>query len=200
MLALPALVLFMVAGLLRDKNPDANWLDLFLTGEFTALFINAVDLKTRFASGWWDDLRFSFYLIDIVRLIPSQLLGGAKLDPAKWYAETFYPAYYDAGGGFAFGLLSESIAGTGVFDSAVRGILLGLIFAACANRLLGHSLSVRKTFVYVWMVVLCYQSYRDTTFSLAVRGLYQLVPMLLLMSLFRRIALTRSRPQTVTHI
>lgn len=186
-LVVPAIVLFMVGGMLRDKNPDASFLDLFQTGEFTVLFINAVDLKDRFASGLADEVRFTFYLVDVIRLIPGQFLGGVKLDPAQWYAKTFYPEYFDAGGGFAFGILSECVAGGGIPEAAVRGVLLGLVFAFSANRLIGARLSIRRAFVYIWMVALCYQSYRDTTFSLAVRGLYQLVPMLLLMSLFRRV-------------
>lgn len=197
-LVVPAIVLFMVAGMLRDKNPDASLLDLFQTGEFTVLFINAVDLKDRFASGLADEVRFAFYLVDLIRLIPGQLLGGVKLDPAQWYAETFYPEYFDAGGGFAFGILSECVAGGGIPEAAARGALLGVVFAFSANRLIGARLSIRRAFVYVWMVALCYQSYRDTTFSLAVRGLYQLVPMLLLMSLFRRVPRRQSQRHVVS--
>lgn len=197
-LVVPAIALFMVAGMLRDKNPDASFLDLFQTGEFTVLFVNAVDLKDRFANGLADEVRFAFYLVDVIRLIPGQLLGGVKLDPAQWYAETFYPEYFDAGGGFAFGILAECVAGGGVLEAALRGVLLGLLFAFSANRLIGTRLSMRRAFVYVWMVALCYQSYRDTTFSLLVRGLYQLVPMLLLMSMFRRSAKLHLQVQAVS--
>lgn len=195
-LGLPALVLFMIAGLLRDQNPDPSFLYLFQTGEFTVLFINAVDLKVRLASGLVDDVRSSFYLVDLFRLIPGQLLDVEKLDPARWYAETFYPKYFDAGGGFAFGILAECVVGAGIPEAAIRGALLGLVFAVCANRLMSRRLSIRRAFVYVWMVCLCYLSYRDTTFSLLVRGLYQLVPLLLLMSLFRR-GLGRKAPSQI---
>lgn len=182
---LPALVLFMVAGLLRDKKDDAGLLYLFQTGEFTVLFVNAVDLKGRFAAGWGEEVRFAFYMVDVLRLIPSQLLGGVKLDPAQWYAETFYPDYFDEGGGFAFGILSECAAGFGVLEAAVRGLLLGVVFRFLRNRLMGGSTTVAKVFVYVWLIAVCYQSYRDTTFSVAVRALYQVFPVLLVMSLFR---------------
>lgn len=179
----PALVLFMIAGLLRDNDPDADMLRLVQSGEFTALFVNTVDLKDRFDSGFADEVRFLFYFVDLLRLIPSQLLGGEKLDPARWYVETFYFDYYDAGGGYAFGLLSEAAAGTGLPDALVRGALLGSIFAWLANRLIEGRVSVRRVFVYTWLVVLAYQSFRDTTFSLIVRAVYQLLPLLALLAL-----------------
>lgn len=181
-----ALALFMVAGMFRDKNDDAGLLYLFQTGEFTALFVNTVDLKKRFAEGWGEEVRYSLYLVDLLRLIPSQLLGSVKLDPAKWYAQTFYPDYFDSGGGLAFGILSECAAGFGVAEAAIRGLLLGLVFRFCRNQLMGRQASVAKVFVYVWMLVVCYQCYRDTTYSIAVRALYQVVPVLLVISMFKR--------------
>lgn len=181
----PALVLFMIAGMLRDKNDDADLLYLFQTGEFTVLFINAVDLKDRFAAGWGQEVRFAFYLVDVLRLIPSQLLDGVKLDPAQWYAETFYPDYFDAGGGYAFGILSECVAGFGVLEAPIRGLLLGIAFRFLKNRLMGDRVTVAKVFVYIWLITVCYQAYRDTTFSIAVRALYQVIPVILVMSLFR---------------
>jgi hypothetical protein len=181
-----ALLLFMIAGVFRDKQDDAGFIYLFQTGEFTGLFINAIDLKERFAAGVGEDIRSALYLADALRLIPSQLIGGVKLDPAQWYAETFYPDYFDAGGGFAFGILSECAAGFGLPEAAARGLLLGLIFRFLRNYLMGAQASVAKVFAYVWMVAICYQSYRDTTFSLAVRALYQVVPVLLVIGMFER--------------
>jgi oligosaccharide repeat unit polymerase len=185
-LAIPALAFFMIAGMWRDNNSDANLLHLFQTGEFTTVFINALDLKDRLSIGIPEEIRFAFYFVDLIRLIPRQFVGD-KLDPAQWYAETFYPEYYSLGGGFAFGVLAESVAGFGIPEALIRGALLGLFFAYCANRLLGERESLGRIFMYVWAVVLCFVCYRDTTFSLIVRGLYQLVPMLLLITLFKRI-------------
>lgn len=181
----PALLLFMVAGMLRDKEEDAGLLYLFQTGEFTSLFINAIDIKEKFSSGWGEEIRFDFYLVDILRLIPQQLLVGQKLDPAQWYAETFYPDYFDEGGGFAFGILSECAVGFGTPEAAVRGLFLGVVFRFLRDRLMGAQATIAKVFIYVWLIAVCYQSYRDTTFSIAVRALYQVLPVVLVMGLFR---------------
>lgn len=185
LLGAPALLLFMLAGLLRDKNPDVTYLALFQTGEFTALFINAIDLKDRFDNGLAEEVRFAFYLVDVLRLIPAQVLGGQKLDPAQWYVETFYPDYSEAGGGLAFGLLAESVAGTGMLDAVARGALLATVFSFAGNRLMEGRPGIGQVFVYTWLVVLAYQSFRDTTLSLGVRALYQVIPVLILLQLLR---------------
>ena len=186
MYLIPALFLFMLAGLIRDELQAGNLLDFFQTGEFITLFINTLDLKARLDIGWGEEFRYNFYLVDLIRLIPSQLFDGAKLDPARWYAEMFYLEYYEAGGGFAFGTLSESVAGFGAPEAAVRGLLLGFIFRFCNNKLMGKKVSVGHIFAYVWMISICYYSYRDTTFTLAVRALYQVVPILLVISILKR--------------
>jgi hypothetical protein len=186
MLGAPALVLFMIGGLIRDNNPDGGLLDLFQSGEFTALFINAVDLRQRFEDGYAAEFRFAFYLVDVIRLIPSQLLGDFKIDPATWYVETFYPDYFDAGGGLAFGLMAESAAGFGAPEAFLRGLLLGWAYAALANRLTRNGSSILKIYIYVWLVVMSYQSFRDTTFTLITRSLYQVIPVVLFVSFVER--------------
>jgi hypothetical protein len=175
-----ALSLFMIAGLFRDQV-TGSYLGLLQSGEFTSLFINAIDLKDRLDSGYSVDSRFAFYLVDLARIMPSQLSGGEKLDPATWYVQTFYPQYYEAGGGLAFGAIAESVIGFGAAEAAIRGALLGLLFAWVANHLIEGSSSPARVFVYVWLVVVSYQSLRDTTFSLFARSLYHLLPILLLL-------------------
>lgn len=187
----PALALFMLAGLLRDQASEGSYLGVLQGGEFTSLFVNSVDLKERFDSGFGSEVRFAFYLVDVIRIIPAQIVGDVKLDPATWYVETFYPDFHDAGGGLAFGLIAESVAGYGAIEAAARGVLLGLLFAWAANHLLDKRASVLKVFVYVWVAVMSYQSFRDTTLSLGVRALYQVLPMLLLIHQLQKPRLRR---------
>lgn len=179
---LPALVLFMISGALRDDNQEYDYLSLFQTGEFTAVFITAMDLHELLKSG--GDISLYFYIADFLRLIPSQLLGISKVDPAQWYVSTYYEYYHDAGGGFAFGLMAECAIGFGVYDAIARGFILAIIFAVISNKLITSTSNVKNVFVYIWLIVVSYLSYRDTTFSLGVRALYQLVPVLILMRCF----------------
>lgn len=194
-----ALGLFMIAGLLRDQVTE-SFLGLLQSGEFTSLFINAVDLESRNDDGFIIDSRLAFYFVDLARLIPSQLLGGEKLDPAIWYAQTFFPQYFESGGGFAFGAMAESAIGFGAVEAAIRGVLLGMLFAWIANRLMERVTSPARVFVYVWLVVMSYQSLRDTTFSLFARALYQLLPILLLLWLVKPVRCRRRAVASVMPI
>lgn len=188
-----ALVLFLLAGLLRDQLLGESYFLLLQHSEFTSVFINAIDLKQRLGHGFVTENRLSFYLVDLLRLVPSQLLGSLKVDPATWYVQTFYPERYNLGGGLAFGSIAESAIGFGAPEALIRGALLGLIFAWLANRLTEGPRSVVHTFIYVWLIVLSYQSIRDTTFSLGGRALFHLLPLVVLLVLTRHMRFRRRR-------
>lgn len=181
--SLSLLFLFSMAGLFRDTDVELNLLNIFFTGEFTSLFINALDLN-RYPPDYFDlEFRFRMYFADFLRMIPAQLIGVEKLDPAKWYAETFYSEYQYAGGGFGFGLIAESVVGFGSYEGIVRGLILSFIFAIISNKLLNKKVSLFYVFVYVWLSVTCYLAFRDTTFSLGVRAMYQIIPFLVLLKM-----------------
>jgi oligosaccharide repeat unit polymerase len=174
-----ALFLFLLAGNIRGEV-ESGVLGMLQDSEFMSIFINALDLHARVLDGEVKNLGLSFYLTDLLRLVPSQLIG-AKIEPAVWYVETFYPNYHAAGGGLAFGVLAESVVGFGAVEAFARGSLLGLIFALCANALRPESRNPVRVFVYVWLTVVSYQAFRDTTLSMLVRALFQLGPVLLVL-------------------
>jgi oligosaccharide repeat unit polymerase len=174
-----AIFLFLLAGSMRGGN-ETGALGMLQENEFMSVFINALDLHERVLDGQIADPGFSLYLTDLMRLLPTQFIG-AKVDPAVWYVETFYPGYYAAGGGLAFGVIAESVLGYGVVEAFSRGALLGLILALSANWLRPESKNPLKVFVYVWLVVMSYHAFRDTTLSLAIRALFQVAPVLLLL-------------------
>ncbi len=176
-----ALVLFMLAGYWRSEQADLSVLSIIQGGEFMALFVNSVDLQARIADGTAAAFRYSFTAIDFLKMIPAQLLAIEKVDPGTWYVQTFYPEYYAAGGGFAFGAIAESVMGLGPTDAAIRGALLGFVFAFAGNRLIERRSSILGIFIYVWLTVVCYQSFRDTTFSFMTRSLYQILPIFVLL-------------------
>lgn len=183
-LAIPALFLFLVAGILRGED-QVDVLNIFQNGEFTATFVTPVDLNMQMPDGFSGYAPFNLYTVDLLRFVPSQFLTFDKVSPAEWYARTFYSSYYDAGGGFAFGTLSESVLGAGIPEAIIRGGLLGMIFALAANRFLTPQSSPLKIIAYIWLIVLGYQSYRDTTFSVAARMLFHLTPVLLFLAFLR---------------
>lgn len=185
MMAIPALILFLAAGLLRGESDQIDLYAFFQHSEFTAVFVTPIDLNFRFPDGFSGQAPFNLYTVDLLRLFPSQLLPFEKVSPGDWYASTFYEAYYNAGGGFAFGILAEIVLGQGAPEAIVRGGLLGTIFAILANRLHTPSASPIKIIAYIWLIVIGYQCYRDTTFSIAARALFHLSPVLIFIAILQ---------------
>lgn len=185
LLSIPALIMFLAAGLLRNDSGAFNLYSLFQDGEFTAVFVSPIDLHIKYPEGFAGQAPFNLYTVDLLRLLPSQLLPFEKISPGDWYASSHYGAYYDSGGGFAFGILAESVLGQGAPDAIIRGALLGIVFALLANWLHAPQSSPIKIIAYIWLVVIAYQCYRDTTFSVAGRAFFHLSPVLIYLAILQ---------------
>ena len=177
------LALFLLAGLIRQSGfgADVSGLYLLQGGEFLSIFYNSVDLSERLGELDNPALRAGIYAVDLLRLVPRQIVGDLKLDPATFYVSTFYPEFSEAGGGLAFGAIAESTIGFGAVEALVRGAILGCVYALVRNGCLIGRMTVLKAFIYTWFVVLSYQAIRDTTFSVFPRFLFQVVPLLIVL-------------------
>lgn len=195
-LAIPALALFLLAGLIRSDEADISPFAIFFNSEFTGVFVTPIDLHIRFPEGFSGQAPFNLYTIDLLRLIPSQLLPFEKVSPGDWYSSVFYGSYYAAGGGFAFGILAEIVLGQGVSEAVIRGAMLGTVFALLANWLNRQDTSPIKIGAYIWLIVIGYQCYRDTTFSIVARAFFHLAPVLIFLAVLQ----TSRRVLQVTRI
>lgn len=176
-------VLFILLGLLRSGMQPVELAAFAYSNEFETVFANAYDLARLKGLGSVNDLPLQFYLSDLFALVPQQVMPVAKVAPSVWYVNTFYPEYAAAGGGLAFGTISESVVGGGLVDSAVRGVALGLVLATIhRSHVLGPRTFWRFVF-YVWVTVLAYQLFRNTTFSLLALFVYRFLPVVLVVRL-----------------
>jgi oligosaccharide repeat unit polymerase len=183
LLTVVGLLLFIFAGILRtDDGSDALMLAPFQGGEFFSVFTNSVDLSRRIAEGGSSEVPWQIYWADLLRFVPQQFIGFEKLDPAVWYVKTYYPEFYDAGGGLAFGAIAESVTGFGFVEAFVRGGLLGVAYAFVANRCTSRQMTPMRVFVYVWFVVMSYQAIRDTTFTVFPRFVFQVLPVIVFLT------------------
>lgn len=163
--------------------------------EFESLFANAVHLDH--VRPTLDKLPPAFYLADVAALIPQQLAPFTKIDRGDWYVNKFFPEYAQAGGGLAFGTISESVLTGGWPSALAAGAILGFCFAKI------HRFHVRRrgnfwVFVlYVWVTTLSYLSFRNSTFALLVLFFYRFVPAVIVVNLLAalfRPAMRRPRP------
>lgn len=179
---------FLVLGFLRDDS--AILADAAGRTEFIAVFVTALDIQQLYITGSTLDMNANLLLSDLMRLIPQQFLTFEKVDPASWYVNTFYPYYADAGGGLAFGMVSESLLGGGPWIALVRGFALGSVLSL-ALYLLTRRPSLWRTIIYMWLVALLYHSFRDTTFTLLGRFAFQFGPAVLLLFILSKLLAAR---------
>jgi hypothetical protein len=190
---------FLAGQYLRDFSNEDSIRDVrsaLVNGEFASVYLNVFEMAQQ--RDWLvsHSALPNLYAVDIARLIPQQLLPFEKVDPSRWYVSTFYPDFAATGGGLAFGAVAESALGFGLPEALVRGGLLGVLFAI-VHGYLGTRFrrSLLGVIVYIWLVVLSYNSFRDTTFVLLGRFAFHVVPALLVIVLVQRLlrAFTSSR-------
>jgi oligosaccharide repeat unit polymerase len=176
-------VAFMTLGVVRQTRGrvDAAPFSFGVSaGEFESMFANAVDLEERKQRHEFDIMTPRLYASEIAAAIPSQVLPFQKLDLSAWYLATFYPVFGDSGGGFAFGIVPQAIVGFGVLELILRGALVGYIFARLHRWYRRRNASSWVLIVYLWVVVLAYQSFRNVmTYPLSL-FLQHFVPAMLL--------------------
>jgi hypothetical protein len=153
---------------LRERMSDHN--------EFEVIFGNALDLMyLQDASGIFLD-KPNLYWSGLFAIIPQQFLPIAKDAPATWYARTYYTQYYESGGGLAFGVLSEAVAGYGWPEMLWRGALVGLVFALLHRRLGRPHVSIYFFMFYLWLTVWSYMTLRSDTFALLMLFTHRFLP------------------------
>jgi len=192
-IAATGLLGFLAFGIVRSGNIVAN--PFASSTEFDVLFANAVHLARIMRTS--PHFPVALYWADLARLVPQQLVPFDKLDPAGWYVTRFFPEYAASGGGLAFGTIAEAVLTGGVVSALLRGAALGLCFAMIYRACLRRSRSFWVFVFCVWLTTLCYQSFRNTTFSVAVLIVYRFLPAVvlvtLLTSVFRALMHMRSR-------
>jgi hypothetical protein len=186
--AVLGLAIFLLLGLTREGLFAIS--DAAGRSEFMSVFVTALDVQQLYITGSTMDMNVNLLVSDLFRLIPQQLLTFEKVDPASWYVVTFYPAYAEAGGGLAFGMISEAVLGGGGFAALLRGLALGVVASLAFNFLTRHG-SIWRMIIYIWVFISLYQCFRDTTFSLFGRFAFQFAPALLITFAFSHLLSAR---------
>jgi hypothetical protein len=199
-----ALASFNWLGTLRagvfDSSDAATVNPIFgYSSEFEVIFANAYDLKRRLRDVEAPDPPASIYFSEVLALIPQQVSPFIKVDPGAWYANTFYPAYAEAGGAFAFGAIAQAVLGGGWTPLVARGVMLGLLLGLLHRYWVRHATNTWAFICYIWATVLVYQSFRNVAFSLLALFVYRFVPAWLLVKVLSAVWMKKprvARPRT----
>lgn len=176
---------FLFIGIVRQTGTFAGGLSIrqsFVnTNEFQALFATAVDLHVRRAQGLLPTVPWQVYVSDLYLMIPSQLLPFYKWDPSEWYLEVI--GMRGKGIGYMFGVMAQAAIGFDWVDLVIRGSLVGLLFALFHRWYVRRSSSFWLTFIYAYVAVWSFYTFRATTFWFVYFVVYQLIPVIVVIRL-----------------
>ena len=142
--------------------------------EFQILMGTAFDLHKRQETGALDPVPWQVHLNEPLMLVPSQLLPFPKIDPSEWYLRQvgLDPAQI----GLMFGVMSQAVVGRDWIELALRGLLLGGLFAALHAVYLRHSHSFWWTIFYLYLCLWSYYTMRASTFYFVYFVVYRFIP------------------------
>lgn len=164
--------------------------------EFQISYGSILELHHKLTSGALREIPWQVYLHDLLLVIPQQLLPFEKIDPVRWYVtSTNNPDYFN------YGVIAESVLGFGLAELVVRGLMTGLIFAAIHNWWMRKSSKFWPTFFYMWLMIVVYQSFRNTSTHIVPLIIYQWLPVYAVVALLgtvfqqQRPALSSLKPE-----
>ena len=174
--------IFLWIGWGRDLRhiPTELFGSFFPSTEFESLFANAFDIYSMKQS---DSVEApNFYRFEgILNFLPQQLLPFEKPSLSNWYVNTFYGSYSQVGGGFAFGVIPEALLSSTAWLAVLwRGVFHGALLAWIYNVFHRNCVKPIQTAAYVWFTILSYHLFRDTTFSLLPKVVFDLLPVVAL--------------------
>lgn len=94
-------------------------------GEFDMIYANFVEI---YRSSISPSPNIQTKLYDLYAFIPQPLLFFEKSSLPIWFLENFHKEYYEKGGGYGFGILSESIIGFGLLETFIKIFILSKLF------------------------------------------------------------------------
>jgi hypothetical protein len=143
------------------------------TNEFQSIFATAYDLDQMKKTGQLENIPAQLYVSDFLMPVPQQLLPVKKIEPSQWYLDV--RGIKDQTG-YMFGVIAQSVIGFGLLELALRGAILGLLFAWAQRWYTRCSSRFLPTLIYVWLCVWSYYTFRASTFYLLSPIIYRLLP------------------------
>ena len=176
---------FNLLGAIRSYHrlPEGIEIVYWMTssGEFQHIFGNAVDLIQVKKIGGLDlssHVRYS----EFFAFLPQELLPFEKIRLADWFIEHFYPHMKSTGGGLAFGVVAQAIAGNGVIEAMMRGLSFGIVLGLITRLTKQYSFYWFVFPLYIFLLIRIFNSVRDTMYSFLSDTIQILVPFLIFMS------------------
>jgi oligosaccharide repeat unit polymerase len=162
------LLCFIVLGILRNINSVSEvgviGFEGIGLGEFDALWANAIELLQAKKIGQIN-INFGTRFGEILNFVPSQLLWFEKLSLNDWYLNTFYPGLKEeTGTGWVFGAISQAVIGGGLFEAAIRGVIIGALAGWLMKWVRTPSKAWWRFPLHLFILTGVFAGIRETTF------------------------------------
>jgi hypothetical protein len=143
------------------------------TNEFQALLGTAYDVAQRKAAG--ATLPWYLYINDFIDILPpQQLLPFEKVPASEWYLREIGRS--GTGEGYMWGVITQSIVGLDWIELALRGSILGILLAWVHRWYRRRQTGFMETFVYMYLCISIFLTFRNTTFSILANVVWELIP------------------------
>ena len=139
--------------------------------EFQISYGSIIELKHNIQNSVLGIIPWQVYFHDVFLLVPNQLLPFEKIDPVLWYVRVTINSDY-----FNYGVIARSIIGFGWVEVIFYGLIMGSIMATIHNWCMQHYGSFWHTFLYIWIAIVVYQSFRNVAMHVAPLFLFQWLP------------------------
>jgi hypothetical protein len=189
---LAVLTLFTFMGIYRglDSLQDATTLIeesqggvVSLGGEFQSLLGTAYDVYRR-VTFEGIDVPWQIYFNDIINLLPpQQIVPFEKISGAEWYLQS--TGLSGQGIGFMWGVITQSVVGLDWIELVLRGFILGFILAKIHEWYVRRKDLFLPNIVYIYLCLKSYYTFRDTTGALLTSIIWEILPFVTLLYLFR---------------
>lgn len=159
-------------------EPSSYW---SAANEFQVIMSTGFDLHMRQRTGALDPVPWQVSASEALMLVPSQLLPFAKIDPAEWYLLQIGVDVRQAG--LMFGVIGQAAIGYDWIELLVRGVLLGVLFAAIHRAYVRHARSFWWSILYLYVCLWSYYTIRASTFYFVYVVAYHFVPAMIATSI-----------------
>lgn len=172
-----ALYVLILQGLLR--NTDGGNIQYFSIGEFDVIYTNTIELIRDRESNLPLNISLSTHFADIFGWLPSQIIPYEKVTLPEWYIKAYDPLYYNQGGGYAFGIISQSVVGFGYLQAFLFGIFIAY-FMTKINSLIVNCNKYWKLLIFIFLFLNVNNTIRSTFFVFVPVFIQILLPTIIL--------------------
>ena len=163
-----------------------------IANEFQISYGSIIELKKNLENSALGNIPWQVNFYDVLFVIPQQLLPFDKIDPVVWYTQlTGNPDYFN------YGVICESMVGFGLIEIIIRGIVMGVFLAKIHNWFVNRANNFWVALFYIWLSIVIYQSFRNTSMHFLPLFLFQWLPVFVLEMIFINLFWRQHRSLTV---